>query len=138
MRCPAWRVACTGLNLPPLVARVAAPEFVAHIGVEHTPEVREILRHLQWPEVRPEDLDHDLYAAARDLRRLVEAVEILDLRASARRGANRVLKFHAVPARQSERGGRHFLDELDLVPRQRAAHRVDRRLRLDLACAHAA
>ena len=120
------------------MAWVAAAKFVAHLGVEHAPEVREVLRHLQRAEVGAEDLDHDSHAATRDLRRFVEAVEVLDLRASARRGADRVLELHAVSARKRKCGGRHLLDKLDLLPRQRAAHGVDRCLRLDLARAHAA
>ena len=66
--------------LGPRVARVAAAQLLAHLGVRALPEAAQVARRLDGPAVRREQLEDDRHLPRADPRRLGEAEQLLQLR----------------------------------------------------------
>lgn len=86
--------------LRPLVARVAAHQFAAHLRVEALPEAREVAGGLHSALVGREQMHNHWGAAGADARCLLHAEEILQTAGDPRRFAAFVM--HARPAATGE------------------------------------
>ena len=62
------------LPSPPLMLRILPLQLLLNLWVGLLPKVRQIRRHLNWPVIRREHLDHDGHASARDPQVTFDAV----------------------------------------------------------------
>src|SRR6266581_7327766 len=103
-------------ELPPLVLWIAPRELLSQLGIKISPEIREVFRELKRAHVGTEDFQQYFLASAGDCGSLFQAVEVLNLRPTARRGIRIIMNLHAPAARQLNSFRGHFLDELLIFP----------------------
>ncbi len=90
----------------PGVLRIAAPQFLAHLGIRPLPEASQISRRLHRPAVRREQVKRDGYARSPDSRRFRQAEQLLELHRCRHRSVVGVVERHAAAARHDDRRGR--------------------------------
>src|SRR5215831_9473973 len=89
-------------GLAPFMFRVFTTEFLFDFWVSFYPEGRQILRNLDWPMIRCQDVHNDMDAPAANAQRAFNPVQVLYTGGKNRRLTFSIAKFVAPAVRELE------------------------------------